>query len=950
MSRSVLAFAVAALFVTHTAKADVRQDPPGLAVPGGLAPLAGALEVSDRLPRARVMLTAIRILWEVPEGVDPAADRRRAAILEYLRTASQEPASADEVPGFLPEASWSLVLKEVGAAGPSPLAAILSNRRAALLYYGVASLDAATRQYLADHPKLLEAIARADRAALFATFGRAFQVRAGRVEAPGGAEAAALWEAVAGESLAQPEAFIPRALDRNGGRFMLLFDGVAQLDEPARRFALGLRFSPSRRLERFQAFYEAAGLALRTWQPQRRPFERVPFDAVHLLLSTRFEPDGQVAGPPWPPLWRAVFDPVVDAETALASLGNEDTCDAAKMVEMVSVADAAERERRARTWLLGQRVFRQPARTVARDLLPVLKAIPRYPSLFVALDRMGIRALPTYSAAVHSADRLDSADRRLWLFQAALAIVERARATRAIDVAAADRLVRALCEATPDGGGHYRGAIARWLQRDLLGEVGRPVLPPDLASTDRPLETHLLAALAGAVGSPSNARLLSLPAIEWEGLTYKLDPGASALRRMGQVRARQGGPSLDPVLAVARLTDTIASAAAPDAVLAAVEDLKAAGAALHEQAPAGRRRPTAAGDDPDLDRAIARVASHAGRVNARDPKEGEELARPLQEAVDAYLAEVLGAIVYAAHLGEPDGPALLAGDPSTLHDFRFFQPAMELGRRPAWQLPIEVRDRQVAWGVSGSLVNLDAAIGRLSLRRAFSETLPPPPSLSDAERQTLTETAVLATPQDFTEEERDRLLAALDRGRARVESLGESPEAVERLAGEIQLDAWRGQSLAWTAVHDPARRLDFLSLGELARAGGLDAAAEEAIDAWGTSEFARDGALVARYPVRLEWTTLAGRRGVRAVASFIPDLAIGLAETSKRHGLPAALTPGLLLVATQRFIETVQTAHADDWLTMASHAQAVAREGLDDYVAALTVSGPLVTAAGDLED
>lgn len=949
MSRSVLALALTALFVVHPGSAGATQEPPGLAVPGGLGSLAGALNLADNLPRARVMLTAIRILWEVPEGVDPAADRRRASILEYLR-AAPPPAPGDEVPGFLPEASWSRVLKEVGAAGPSPFAAILANRRAALLYHGVASLDAPTRQYLADHPKLLEALARSNRAALFATFGRAFRIREGRLEVPGGAEAGALWEAVAGESLAQPEAFIPRALDRNGGRFVLLFDGLAQLDEPARRFALGLRFSPSRRLERFLAFYEAAGAALRTWQPERRPFERVPFDAVHLLLSTRFEPDGQLGGPPWPPLWRAVFDPVVDAETALASLGNEDTCDAAKMIEMVSVPDAAERERRARTWLFGHRVFRQPARQAARDLLAVMKAIARYPSLFVALDRMGISALPTYSAAVHSADRLDSADRRLWLFQAALAIVERVRAARTIDVNAADRLVRALCEATPEGGGPYRGAIARWLERNLLVEVGRPALPPDLASTDRPLETHLLAAVAGAVGSPANARLLSLPAIEWEGLIYRLDPGASTLRRMTQVRARQGGPALDPVLAVARVADAIASAAGPEAVRAAAEELKAAAATLHEQASGGRRRLMVAGEDPDLDRSIARVAAQSSRVTARDPKEGEELARPLQEAVDVYLAETLGAIVYAAHLGEPDGPALTAGDPSTLHDFRFFQPAMELGRRPAWQLPIEVRDRQVAWGVSGSLVNLDAAIGRLSLRRAFSETLPPPPSLSDADRQTLTETAVLATPQDFTEGGRDRLLAALDRGRARVESLGGSAEGIERLAGEIQLDAWRTQALAWTAAHDPSRRLDFLSLGELARAGGIDAARDEEIDAWGTSEFARDGALVARYPVRLEWTTMAGRRGVRAVASFIPDLAIGLSETSKRHGLPAAMTPGLLLVATQRFIETVQTAHADDWLTMAVHAQAVAREGLDDYVAALTVSGPLVTAAGDLED
>ncbi len=934
--------------VVPAGNAVASQQPAGLVVPGGYASFAQALNVSATLPRARVMLAAIRILWEVPEGANPAADRRRAAILEYLRAADQgaaarPPAPGEDVPGFLPADAWTGLLREIGTAGASPFTAILQNRRAALLYHGVAALDTETRDYLGGNPKLLEAISREDRVAIFATFGRSFHVRGGRVEPPGGAEAAPLWEATAGETLAEPDAFIPRALDRNGGRFALLYDGLAHMEEPARRFALGLRFTPARRIERFQTFYEAAAAPLRTWQPQQRPFDRVPFDAVHLLLSTRFAADGQLAGPAWPPLWRAVFDPFVDPETALASLGNEDLCDAAKMLEIVGVADSGERERRARTWLLAQRIFRRPTRQSARDLLPTLKAVARYPSLFVTLERMGIEALPTYVAAVQAADRLDSADRRLWLFQASLAILERVRAARAVDAATADALVRVLCAATPEGGDPYRGAIARWIERDLLAAAGRPVLPPDLTATDRPVETHLLAAMAGSVASLANTNLLALPPIEWEGLTYRLDPGVSTLRRVVAVRARQGGPSLDGVLVVARLADAMASAASRDAAIAAAEQLPAAAAALREQASEGRRRVSVAGDDPDLDRLVARAADEAKRLKPNDPKAAASLARPLQEAVDSYLAEVLGAIVYAPHLGEPDSPALLAGDPSAVHDFRFFQPAMELGRRPAWQVPVEVRDRQVAWGVSGSLVNLDAAIGRLLLRRAFTETLPPPPALSDPERQTVTEAAVLATPHDSTEAARESLLAAVQRGRQRVEALGVPPDEIDRLAADVELDEWRRQALAWTVANEPARRLEFLSLGELARAGGLDALRQAGIDAWGTSEFARDGALVARYPVRLEWTTIAGRRGVRAVASLVPDLAIGLAERSRQMGLPAALTPGLLLVATQRFIETAQTAHADDWLTLVSHARSVARDGIEDYVAALTVSGPLVT-------
>jgi len=946
--RSALAIAAIVLSVVSTGKGFAAQEAESLAVPGGVASFAGALKVSEDLPRARLMLAAIRILWEAPEGSDPNANRRRAALLSYLQAVDQEAPSrtagdGGEVPGLLPAAAWSSVLREIGATGGSTFTAILRSRRAALLYHGLASLDAATRDGLARRPRLLAAISRDNRVALFATFGRSFRLRTGHIDPPGGAEAAPLWEALAGERLDEPDAFITRALDLHGGRFALLYDAVAHLDAPARRFALGLRFGPSRRLERFKAFYDASAAALRSWEPQRRPFERVPYDAVHLLLSTRFESDGQLSGPAWPPLWRAVFDPVIDPGTALASLGNEDLCDAAKMVEMVSVADPVERQRRAQAWLFGQRVFRRPPRQSARDLLPVLKAIVRYPSLFAVLDRMGIEALPTYTAALQAADRLGAADRRLWLFQAALAILERSRMARAIDAAAADRLVQALSAAASADGERYGAAVLRWIDGGLLAAAGRPLLSPHLDASDRPVETRLLAAMAGSVDSPANRQLLSLPPVEWEGLAYRLDPGASMLRRAVEVRARQGGRSLDAVLALSRLADSLAAAASTEEAVEVASRLPAVVEGLQEQAGPGRRRLAVAGGEPAIGRLVARVTEGARQLKPRDAKAAEALARPLAEAVDSLLAEVLGAIVYAAHLGEPDGPALLAGDPSAVHDFRFFPPAMELGRRPAWHLPVEVRDREMAWGVSGSLVNLDSALGRLSLKRPFSETLPLPPALSDQDRRTLIENAVLSVPQDFTEAGRERLLAAVERGRARVEALGPATDEIERLAADVDLDEWRAEALAWTIANEPSRRLDFLSLGELARAGGLDPRGDASLDAWGTSEYARDGALVNRYPPRLDLTIMAGRRGVRATASLVPDLAIGLAESSKRLGLPAALTPGLLLVATQRFIETVQVVHADDWLTMVTHARRVAREGVDDYVALLTVSGPLVT-------
>jgi len=290
----------------------------------------------------------------------------------------------------------------------------------------------------------------------------------------------------------------------------------------------------------------------------------------------------------------------------------------------------------------------------------------------------------------------------------------------------------------------------------------------------------------------------------------------------------------------------------------------------------------------------------------------------------------------------------MAGDPSTVHEFRLFKQGTELGRRTAWQLPVELREAGVGWRVTGSLLCLDHAIGRLSLPRVPTETMPHAPTISEPERQTLTESALALTAFDLTDDVRSSLLAAVQQGRERVLALQASSPDVERLVADMGLDEWRAQALPWTLAHQGDERLASFSLAELASAGGLDPPGVDGIDHWGTSEFARGGGMRASFPVRLPWTTLSGRRGVRCVPALVPDLVIGLAEAAAHAGLPAALTAGLLRVASQDFIETVQTAHADDWATMVAQAQLLARERLEDYVAALTVFGPLVPEREEL--
>ncbi|HSK11231.1 MAG TPA: hypothetical protein VK911_16730, partial [Vicinamibacterales bacterium] len=339
-----------------------------LAVPGGVAGLARALDVSEDLPGSRVLLTAIRLLWEAPEGVDPASDGRRARVLEYLRGVDDVrvgPAATpeDRVPAFLPPETWLTIPGDAVARQASPFVAILADRRTALLYHGIASLDAPTLEYLVAHPNLLQQVSEDRHAAIFATFGRSLRVREGVLLVPGGADAVPLWEEVAGARASDPGAFIPRLLGRDGGRLALLYDGIAHLDEDARRFALGLALPAGQRRARFRAFYDAAGAALSRWQPDKRPFERLPFDAVHLLLSMTFGATGAPAGPSALPFWKAVFDPrpLSAGELDAAVTGQDAPLDAAALVELVAVGDPVERQERTTTYLFAQRVFPAPA-------------------------------------------------------------------------------------------------------------------------------------------------------------------------------------------------------------------------------------------------------------------------------------------------------------------------------------------------------------------------------------------------------------------------------------------------------------------------------------------------------------------------------------------------------------------------------------------------------------
>src|SRR4029077_20602486 len=87
------------------------------------------------------------------------------------------------------------------------ITAIITDRAAALLCVGLASLDDATLGFFADHPQLLERIYERS-APAFAAFAGNLRVQGNRLAPPGGDGAVALWEAVTLEKVTRPDRFI----------------------------------------------------------------------------------------------------------------------------------------------------------------------------------------------------------------------------------------------------------------------------------------------------------------------------------------------------------------------------------------------------------------------------------------------------------------------------------------------------------------------------------------------------------------------------------------------------------------------------------------------------------------------------------------------------------------------------------------------------------------------
>jgi hypothetical protein len=332
------------------------------------------------------------------------------------------------------------------------------------------------------------------------------------------------------------------------------------------------------------------------------------------------------------------------------------------------------------------------------------------------------------------------------------------------------------------------------------------------------------------------------------------------------------------------------------------------------------------------------------------PRSLEGRVARLSRAADRLVGQVLVSLAYAGALPNPNIPALMAGDPSLAHDWGIGYGDRWVPAAFTWALPSDSHDNG-RWRVRGGVLGLDLCLGTEALRRLSSDSLAGPPTISDDDGRAFIEAALLANAADYRDEDMRLLSAAIWRGRLRVAALALDPSALGRLAAAADLDETRRELLSWAVVHEPQRLAEFFALAECLRLGAEDGEPlPRALEAWGASGLSYDGRLALWFPPTQPFATLAGRRTRGLLGALLPDLALLVAEMLDEHRLPAALVRPVLLVATRDYLDRLNLAYRDDWITLVAGVQRIVPARMDDYLASVTTAGPLVVLPAGMED
>jgi hypothetical protein len=416
--------------------------------------------------------------------------------------------------------------------------------------------------------------------------------------------------------------------------------------------------------------------------------------------------------------------------------------------------------------------------------------------------------------------------------------------------------------------------------------------------------------------------------------------------RLERVRSRQAGNALGAGLDLARRALVVAGARTPAELQIACARTVALAVTLAPvpwPAP-GIDTPLVSPGKLVADRCEdLKAVTTPGDVSASSTR---ELARELADVADAVVTDTLVSIVYALHVGDPAGAIDLAPDLARRHRFATSD-RVGLGKgAPAWSLPRERVGTGVAWHVEGALLGLEHALAGLSLRLLAGQEMPEAPRLNRNERATLALGLALMNPFALRDTERDAIVAAVARGRARLGTPERLAAEVQSVGAEAGWSEWRREAIRW-ALADAASELpSLLTLADYFWAGWGTGSAD-ALDGWGAAMTPLDGDLRLAWPAPRPWEELAGRSANGQLATRFVDPILRLADTLVQHRLPAVLAPSLLAPALADLIHEAPLGHADDWYALAAWVARVPDDRLLDYIASLAAGGPLVPVSDD---
>lgn len=855
-------------------------------LPGGTGALAAAAGLPPPVAPERALFDIVRAVHDRP------APRTLAAMRTHLARATAGPAELDQdVPLPLSQRFWERHVFGRPVPSREVAAAILTDRTAALLFVGLASLDGPTLAFVENDARLAGAL-YGRHAGVLAAFGRSVKVESGAVRVPGGPEALALWERLVGTRADRPAAFIEALLSRDRGRLAYFFDALAGLDPEARRYALGVSLAAERRAAALTRLYRVFREVAPEWRIDEHPFFRPAVSPAMVLGAVEVTSEGRLAPPSDRAFWRAAF---VSGRRPPGSVRATSEAEAAWLVAQVFASDGRYAASRLDTVRFAQRLVATSPPASVDVVAAAVEARLQFPPLMASLQRMGVVDADIMAAAGARARQLTARGNELPLlhFQGTLALVERARDAGSLDAPGVHALVRTLIEAT-EPGDDVTAAVMSWVRADLLPAFG----VPDTSSGD--VERFVRCTLAGQWACQAGT---DAPEVTWEGRRYRVDPAASALDRLDRARRRQAGPTLDDVLAVDDHLNGRTSR-----VEAVTRRLEALALELERPGPPG-----------DLARRLGTSLREAALGGA-----GTGGRRLLAAARDHLLADVLVALAYAPYLGDASGAARYGGHVARRHDLGLTVSLDDQRRHGPWTFPVERRDGQ-GWHLIGSVLGLDSALGRLLLKRLDSGRVPTrPPLAGPLRRQVL---AALSTRPLARAGDREAPQTRVDAGRRRVETLVAEPEDLDEVARTLGLIGVRVNALRWWLAEGGAAIAERFSYVELDALGRQRASSVEAAGVGAGS---------------------VSRRARRDDVSDLTDeVLLWLDQALAARKLPASLGGGVLEYLVQDLIDEAQPAHADETLAVSVYLHRLPDARVDDFVAALAADGPLREAGAD---